>query len=220
MKTKNDEPAIDNDAFLVLGISIVVLTVSLGMFLLLLFGFVVYRAKASHCGTRIHGSYLVFGKKLINQTIDQDFQIRLVRLCLLPKRLTLLMGGKTGDHNQSEAQAGSNYLAAHGYPCDLLQLEESSRTTLENLKQARLLLAVQPNQTAIFISNRYHLARCSVLANSLGMEHALCAAETTLSLDLCTLIKCLREAFFLHWFFTGKYWARLTRNQRMLGKIT
>ncbi len=220
MTTENDEPAIDNDALLVLAISIVVMTASLGMFLWLLFSFVIYRAKASDCETRIPGSYLVFGKKLINHAIDQDFQIRLVRLCQLPKRLTLLMGGKTGDQNQSEAQAGANYLLAHGYPNDLLQLEESSRTTLENLKQARLLLALQPNQTAIFISNRYHLARCSVLANSLGMEHALCAAETAFSLDLCSLIKCIREAFFLHWFFTGKYWAILTRNQRMLDKIT
>lgn len=220
MTVANDEPTIDSDALLVLGISIAVLTISLGLFFMVLLMYIVYQAKTSGTHAEEAGSYLVFGKKLLDHGIDQDYQLRLDRLYQMPIRLSFLLGGATGDAQQSEAQAGFDYLMSIGYPTNNLRLEESSRTTLENLKHARTILNKNKYKTAIFISNRYHLTRCSVLAGSLNMPHALCAAEDTLILNRTTVLKCMREAFFLHWFFSGKYWALLTHNQRMLGKIT
>ena len=126
------------------------------------------------------------------------------------------MGGKTGEADISEAQAGLNYLRRQGGSEAGIKLEQDSSSTLENLRNSRHML---DQQTAIIISNRYHLARCGAFAASLAIPHQLCASENAFSLDAGNFAKCLLEAFYLHWFATGKYWATLFKNQRMLEKI-
>jgi uncharacterized SAM-binding protein YcdF (DUF218 family) len=210
---------VDWDAFLVFLLSCLMLVASLGTLYLLLLFKVVRQAATAGISADGDGIYLVFGKKLVGGSVDEDYRRRLDRLLRLPYQTTILLGGDTGGP-MSEAQAGREYLERRGFALSHLHLEEKSKNTLENLKNARRMIALWQGRLVIIVSNRYHLLRCGVLADSLGFSYGLCAAEGCFRCDVATVKKCLNEAFFLHWFYTGKYWARLTRNRRMLDRIT
>jgi len=212
------KPLRDYDALRVLSLSIVIIALTLGAFYMLLLLRVVRIAYNSKMiSTNTNGLYVVFGKKLINHRPDAEYRARLSCLVKNDFRSAILMGGYTGTADCSEAQAGLDYLTKHYHLRQPVYLEQHSCNTLENLKNSRQLIN---RQRITIISNRYHLARCSTLAQSLGIIHELCAAEPAFNWNLNNLFKCLQEAFYLHWFFCGKYWALMTRNQRMLNKIT
>lgn len=164
--------------------------------------------------------YLLFGKKLTFERPDADYTARLERLLELAPQQTIILGGKTGKAVYSEAQAGFDYLCSRGYPGEFLHLEQDSLNTLENLKNARQLLEGRNAEYALFISSRYHLARCGMLARSLGIPYRLCAAESRFKPTPSNLLRVLAEAFYLHWFLSGKYWAKITANRKMLEKIS
>lgn len=210
---------VDWDAFLVFLLSCLLLAASFGTLYFVLLFKVVRQALKAPVSADGDGIYLVFGKKLIGDSVDEDYRRRLDRLLHLPHRTTILLGGDTGGP-MTEARAGREYLEGRDFLLAHLHLEEKSKNTLENLKNARRMLAPWQERLVIIVSNRYHLLRCAVLADSLGFSYRLCAAEGCFRWNLGTVKKCLNEAFFLHWFYTGKYWAKLTRNQRMLDRIT
>lgn len=214
----NLNPRRDADALLVLLLSLLLMALTLGLFYLLLFIHVLYRAKTTaSCCQSGTATALVFGKRLTDDKPDREYRCRLDRLLASTWQRAVLMGGITAQANISEAQAGYQYLLEKGLRNKNVHLEQSSRNTLENLKNTRQFL--QSRQTVI-ISNRYHLARCALLVSSLGMSCRLCAAEDRFHANPANLCKCLKEAFYLHWFLCGKYWAKLTRNRRMLDKIS
>lgn len=218
MYTPHDlNPKKDHDALFVLAISLLVMPLTLGIFYLWLLAVVIYKAtRTPAIAAYRSATCLVFGKKLRKDKPDVEYRARLDRLLQCGFQTAILMGGQTGG-SVSEAQAGCDYLLARGLDKQTMHLETDSQNTLENLKNARQLLG---RQDIIIISNRYHLARCSILASSLGIRHQLCAAENSFRCDPATLLKCLLETFYLHWFFSGKCWAMLTRNQRMLNKLS
>ena len=211
-------PGKDRDALLVLMISLIILILSAGLFFIGLTLLVFQKAINTSAGEQHpENIFLVFGKKLIDGKPDPDYRARLERLLNSCFHSAILMGGTTGSCNISEAKAGLHYLPTAAIKGKIVRLEEKSTNTLENLKNTRQLLG---QQSIIIISNRYHLARCSALASSLGIPHRLCAAEHKFRYNITNIVQCLREAFYLHWFFSGRYWAKLTRNQRMLEKIS
>ncbi len=211
-------PNKDHDALFVLMVSVIVVVISCGLFFLFFTFFVIRKAlETAAVPSSSDTVYLVFGKKLANGKPDSEYRCRLDRLLSCDFRNAILMGGKTAGAKISEAQAGYEYLLEQNVLLNNIRLEDHSRNTLENLKNARQLLN---RQNTVIISNRYHLARCSILASSLGIRHQLCAAEDKFRLNGKNLVNCLQEAFYLHWFYSGKYWAMLTRNQRMLNKIS
>jgi uncharacterized SAM-binding protein YcdF (DUF218 family) len=208
----------DHDALFVLMVSVLVLLGSFGFFFLLILLRILYQAKASSCFFPGSNSIcLVFGKQLENNQPDREFIARLDRLIDSGCTSAVLMGGRTPGNTVSEALAGLKYLEGRGFEVHSVHLEQDSQSTLENLRNSRELIR---DRTAVIISNRYHLCRCSILATSFAITHELCAAESDFPVTAETFIKCLTEAFYIHWFYSGKYWARLTRNQRMLNKIT
>ncbi len=213
----NLNPKRDPDALWVLLLSITVMLLSSGLLYLYLL-FRVYRQarNSTPLVTEQTAVYLVFGKKLIQNRPDAEYQNRLSRLVDCPFRKAILMGGKTARATLSEAQAGYDFIAASLKPQQTVHMEDRSRNTLENLKNTRQLLN---DSSVIIISSRYHLARCSLLAKNLNIKHQLCAAEQIYHFNIEQLIHYLQEAFYLHWFLCGKNWARLSRNQRMLNKI-
>jgi uncharacterized SAM-binding protein YcdF (DUF218 family) len=172
----NLDPGTDPDALLVLLISILVIIATGGVFLIALVLLVNRKAKATGTNSNQDNAvFLVFGKQLIANEPDAEYRARLDRLSISGFHSAILMGGKTAGATISEAHAGLEYLQKHmATPQHLVRLEQRSRNTLENLKNTRQLLN---GQQAIIISNRYHLARCSVLASSLGIDHQLCPAE-------------------------------------------
>ena len=137
-----------------------------------------------------------------------------------PKRITLLLGGRRGE-GLSEARAGFEHIRELKPPAGArILLEEGSRDTLENLRNARQDLSELKAGSVVLLSSRYHLARCSRIATSLGLHHRLCAADPTLRIDLKIGLRLLLEAFYCTWFYTGRGWAKVTRNQRMWNRIS
>lgn len=179
---------------------------------------------------------LLFGKHAPGGHIDHDFESRLDRAVSLwrerpPASVVLLGGGASGE--PTEAELARQGLLARGLASDApLQLEARSRDTMENLRNARALLTVAPaalEQGAALVatplrvtllSSRYHLARCALFARQLGFDAELCAAEARLRLGPRVLLRLAGEAAYVCWSDLGTRWARLTRNHRMLSRVT
>lgn len=209
---------VDADAWFVLGISVLVLFASAGLFLLFLLIRILYQAKTASCVNPFPDAVcLVFGKRLIDDRPDAEYIARLERLIACGCSSAILMGGASPGNRITEAFAGREYLKSRGFHLAALHLEQDSRSTLENLRNSKALIE---DRRALIISNRYHLLRCSILANGFSIRHEICAAEAEFGWVPGLLCKCLSEAFYIHWFYSGKYWAALTRNQRMLRKIS
>jgi uncharacterized SAM-binding protein YcdF (DUF218 family) len=170
---------------------------------------------------------VVFGKRLVNDQPDRDYRIRLATAARLAAARQgsriLLLGGRTGNARLSEAEAGEQLLRALPEGASLsIGLEQASRDTLTNLRNLRTLLAeTQTREPLTLISNRYHLARLGQMANSLGLSYRLCAAASITPWSRSVLPhRWLLESFYVTWFATGKLWARLTRNRRMLARVS
>ena len=152
-----------------------------------------------------------------------DFRLRLERAHQLHQQTgcqLLLMGGVTGSDTISEAAAGKQFLVEQGLAPSALILEDGSRNTLENLHNSREQLRNSKIQCYALTSNRYHLARCQTLANGLGLYPALCAAEDHFKAAPSGWPRLLLEAFYLHWYHTGKWWSRLSRSRHSLSRIS
>lgn len=165
---------------------------------------------------------LLFGKRCANGQPDADFRMRIIRAHALARsgcaREFLLLGGGP---TPTEAEVAARELRAAGLPDDVrLILEHDSRDTLQNLRNARDLLAARGEMRVILLSNRYHLARCAMFARNLGMPHQLCAAEPKLVWTSGTALRLLSETIYMLWVDIGTRWARLIGHQRMLAKIS
>ncbi|MFC1602091.1 YdcF family protein [Pseudomonadota bacterium] len=225
MRFDSEQSDIDWDGLwtLLLSFLVIIATAAIPLFLTYLHVLRIARNSPAHADSG--GGCLVFGKKLMNGSVDNEYQLRLEKALQLileqPRRLVLLLGGRTLADAPSEAESGLFYLQQYGLPeQNNIRLEEQSKNTLDNLQNARQMLQrEQINQVAL-ISNRYHLARCQLIANSLKIKHTLCAAEPALIINAVTLWKLLIEAAYIHWFVVGKNWARLIGNRRMLGRVT
>ena len=67
------------------------------------------------------------------------------------------------------------------------------------------------------MTNRFHLARAGLMAETLGIAHRLCAAETGWRAMPGASVQ---EAVLVHWFLVGRTFCRVTGHARMLARIT
>lgn len=166
---------------------------------------------------------MVLGYRLRRNTVSAEYAARLDRardlLTASRVRRILVVGGRTGDAGCSEAEAGRQFLADCGVPAGAILLEEHSRHTLENLRHARASLSLG-DRGFVLVTSRYHLARSLALARGLDLRPVPCAAEARLAYDVTTLLKMVREAYFLHWYHVGKIWSRWTGNSKSLARIS
>lgn len=163
---------------------------------------------------------LLFGKRCEDGEPDADFQRRIQRALALagryPQLQLLLLGG--GPH-PTEAEVAARELRAAGLgEAARITLEDQSRDTLENLRHARGLMQ-QGEGEVLLLSSRYHLARCSLFAQWLGIEHRVCAAEERWTPTWGERGRLLLEAGYMVWIDAGRGWARLIRSERMLAKM-
>ncbi len=166
---------------------------------------------------------LLFGKKLRAGVADRDLVDRIARAhALLRARrvsVLILLGGSS-DGGPSEAAVAQKMLLELGVPDGIpIMLEEASGDTLENLRHARGFLAALGEAPVVLLSNRYHLARCSLLARTIGIPHELCAAETATRLSCTHHLLMFKEASLSLWLDAGIRWARLIGHRRMLSKL-
>ncbi|MFZ5657466.1 MAG: YdcF family protein [Pseudomonadota bacterium] len=185
---------------------------------------VVRTARRAPCAPERGERVLLFGKHAPGGRIDADFQARLDRAVNLwrdraPRHVVLLGGGAQGE--PTEAEIARDALLARGLSPDApLQLESASRDTLQNLRNARQMLGDAVRERVTLLSNRYHLARCALFARQLGFDVELCAAEPRLPMHPRSWLRLAGEAAYVCWVDIGTRWARLTRNQRMLARVT
>lgn len=185
---------------------------------------VVRTARRASCAPERGERVLLFGKNAPEGRIDPDFAARLDRAAHLWRQRTVrhvvLLGG--GAHGEpTEAEVARDGLFARGMASDApLQLESSSRDTLQNLRNARHVLGFAVRERVTLLSNRYHLARCAMFARQLGFDAELCAAEARLPVGPRTWLRLAGEAAYVCWVDVGTRWARLTGNTRMLARVT
>ena len=178
------------------------------------------RKRAASCQHIINTSpaIAVPGHQLENGKISADYQLRLDRAASLYREsddaVIRIIGGRP-HLGISEARAGNQYLLEKGIPATAITMEETSTNTLENMKHSRDWFA--GFDEVVLVTNRYHLERLQTLASGLTLTTRPCAAEETLDLPLSKL---LTETLFLHWYWAGRVYATMTRNQRMLDKIS
>jgi len=164
---------------------------------------------------------LLFGKRLENGQMDSDFQARIARVQQLLEQggvdCIVFLGG-CHEGNKSEAALASDALRMQGVAVGVeLLMDETSRNTLENLHNARALLGVRAANPVALLSSRYHLARCAAIAQAMGFNFELCAAEQRLSLRLGQV---LLEAAFLCWIDVARRWAYWVGYRRMMARIS
>jgi len=177
-------------------------------------------------------SVLIAGLCLQHNLPTKEYKIRLQRVFELTQKFKqsiniIILGGITGKNTLSEAQAGANYLFEKGIPGTQIIVEEQSRHTLENLQNARSILnqpkhacITNSKQSIAIVSSRYHLYRILTLANGLGMNLQPVAAEAQFSWSLIILLRIMKEAYFLHWYWSGKLWVYMTANKKSKARIS
>jgi vancomycin permeability regulator SanA len=214
----------DRDALHSLAVAALACVASLGVVYLGYLAHVFRIARRAPCEPACGETVLLFGKHAPGGRPDPDFQARLWRAATLwrerpPRSMLLLGGGPAGA--PSEARLAREHLLLLGVPSDApLVLEERSRDTLQNLRNARALWrdGAAP-ATVTLLSSRYHLARCALLAERLGLHWELCAAEPAFAWRPAVLWRLAAEAAYVCWVDLGARWARLIGHQRMLARL-
>ena len=215
------EEGSDFDGYLTIFISLLVILLTSGISFILAFIFVLLTAMRSRniAGSK---SIVILGKKLRNDLPDYDYIQRLERAKILledsAEKKIYLLGGVTGEAEISEAKAGLIYLEHHGVTVDRIYLEESSRNTLENMRQLKTDELITSRRFTL-VSNRYHLARAGIMARGFGFDVEECAAEDRYEPGFISTLTLIIEAFHLHWYLAGRVYATITANKRMLSRI-
>lgn len=213
----------DRDAIFTFLLSNLLLLTSGGVWLIYFLLKVVITAKNAPTHAVPGSRLLVFGHRLnAGGEPSTDYRQRLNRAALCLQRYgnkVLLLGGVTRPGTHSEARAGWLYLRQAGAAMEQVATEDSSQNTLENLRKALPFLSETRTDAVVLLSNRYHLARVLTFARTMGIEASSCAAEDKFPRGLRDCWLYLREAYYLHWYVTGQYWAKLTGNQRMLDRL-
>lgn len=214
----------DRDAVFTLLLSKLVLLLSGGLYLAYLALRVLRTARGAPTAVPAGALVLVLGHQLDTAgRPSPDFQARLRRAAECRRgsadcRL-LLLGGVTRPGQTSEAAAGARFLR-EGLGVDgPIEIEDASRHTLENLRNALPQIAAAPERPLVLLSSRYHLARALIFAETMGLQAQPCAAEPTLRPGAALLWQVGREALYLHWYLIGLFWARSTGNARMLARL-
>lgn len=218
------EHAVGLDGYFTLLLSNIVLLCTGGLYWLWLLKAAYARAKNTPVAVNNCDLIVVLGMRPHNDQINLEFKTRLNRAVTLfdqgYAKQILVLGGKTGNNPQSEAQLGIQYLLDRGLPQTNLLAEDHSRHTLENLHNARRLVCGKQDKTAALITSRYHLERSHRMSRSLQLSHKLCAAEAEFKLHNQIFINLLKEAYFIHWFEVGKTWSFAVNNRKSLNRIS
>lgn len=94
-----------------------------------------------------------------------------------PHVTVIVSGGKGVDEPMSEAERMYTYLIEAGIEKERIILEDQATSTYENLLYSKELLPEEINKVTIITSD-FHLARAKLLAEKLGLEADVVAAET------------------------------------------
>lgn len=112
----------------------------------------------------------------------------------------LLFTGGYGDGQiRSESGMGRSIAMRHGIPATDILIEEASRTTQQNLSEARSLMRQHGMRSAIVVSDPLQMKRAMLMADGLGMNAASSPTPTSRYRSIRTKLGfLLREIYFIH----------------------
>lgn len=116
--------------------------------------------------------------------------------------IIIFTGGLGSGDRLTEGEVGRDYAIAHGVPASAILFEDRSRTTLQNLSEAkREIEHAGFGYRVALVSDPHHLLRASLMANQLGLIAWSSPSPHTRYRSLSSKIPALlREAYFLHHF--------------------
>jgi len=82
--------------------------------------------------------------------------------------LLILTGGTGSGDTTSEAAVGRTYARKHGVPDSAILVENEGRTTSESMRAVAGMLEVRGLQTALLVSDPFHMLRLRILARRFG----------------------------------------------------
>lgn len=119
---------------------------------------------------------------------------------------TIIFTGGYGDGvSYAESEVGASYAIAEGVSKAAILTETQSRTTHQNLAEAKKLMDSAGLKSAIIVSDPLHLKRASVMAGELGISAVTSPTPTSRYRSLRTKLGfLLREVYFYnHYAVTG-----------------
>ncbi|MBQ6716982.1 MAG: YdcF family protein [Clostridia bacterium] len=82
----------------------------------------------------------------------------------------IVTGGQGPDENEPEACAMKRYLIQKGIPANCIHEETQSKNTIENLKNACVIMSLSNLKTAVIATTDYHMPRARLIAKRLGVK--------------------------------------------------
>ena len=114
-------------------------------------------------------------------------------------RRVLFTGGRSAEDALSEAEAAADYARRSGIPAEAIMLEQTSRTTRENLERAALVLGDDRSASLLIVTDPLHMRRAMAIANDAGLNAAPGSAAGTRYRTWRTKAPFLvREVWFMH----------------------
>ena len=93
--------------------------------------------------------------------------------------LLILTGGTGSGDTTSEAAVGRTYARKHGVPDSAILVESEGRTTSESMKAVAGMLEVRGLQTALLVSDPFHMLRLRILARRVGFTPYTSPTQTS-----------------------------------------
>jgi uncharacterized SAM-binding protein YcdF (DUF218 family) len=91
----------------------------------------------------------------------------------------IFTGGLGSRDSLTESQAAREYALARGVPERDIYIETTSRTTLDNLREAQQIMARQNLRRALVVSDPLHMKRAMAMARDLGLNAGPAPTPTT-----------------------------------------
>ena len=157
-------------------------------------------------GTARGETAIVLGAAVIGERPSPVFAARLDHAARLYREgrtaRVLVTGGRSPEDKLSEAAAGRAYLLARGVPVEAIIIEDRSRTTRQNLANARRVLGQSARQPVLIVSDPLHMRRAMAMAAAEGFAALPSPTPTTRYRSLGTQLPFLaREVWFMHVFW-------------------
>jgi len=118
----------------------------------------------------------------------------------------IFTGGLGNGKSHTESEVAATYAANNGIPKSAILTETRSRTTRQNLIEAKLLMDANALKAAIIVSDPLHLKRAVMMAKDLGLSAVTSPTPTTRYRSLKPKLDFLfREMYFYnHYLFFSK----------------
>lgn len=82
----------------------------------------------------------------------------------------ILTGGVGQGRLTADSEIAREYALAEGVPPEVIHIETTSETTLQNLQEAQRIMGTTGYRSALIVSDPLHMYRAMAMAESLGME--------------------------------------------------